>query len=85
VQGKGLFLAIELVRDRSTKQPADTETGLGHQTCVNEGLICIASGYFFNRLCLAPPLVITRPEIDRALAILDRVIGSMEREFSIAG
>ena len=85
VQGKGLFLAIELVRDRTTKQPADTETGWVHQTCVNEGLICIASGYYFNRLCLAPPLVITRREIDRALAILDRVIGSMEREFSIAG
>jgi 4-aminobutyrate aminotransferase / (S)-3-amino-2-methylpropionate transaminase / 5-aminovalerate transaminase len=83
VQGKGLFLAIELVRDRSTKQPADTETGWVHQECLNQGLICISSGYFSNRLCLAPPLVIDRAEIDKALMILDRVIGDMERKFSI--
>ena len=83
VQGKGLFLAIELVRDRSTKEPADTETGWVHQECLNQGLICISSGYFSNRLCLAPPLVIDRAEIDKALMILDRVIGDMERKFPI--
>lgn len=85
VQGKGLFLALELVRDRTTKVPADAETSWAHQECVNQGLICISSGYFYNRLCLAPPLIIDRPEIDRALQILDRVIGDMERKFLIAG
>jgi 4-aminobutyrate aminotransferase-like enzyme len=83
VQGVGLFLAIELVRDRRTKEPADTETAWVHQECVNQGLICIASGYFSNRLCLAPPLVITEREIERAIRVLDHVLGQMEAKFAI--
>ena len=81
VQGRGLFLAIELVRDLDSKEAASDETLWAAQECVNQGLICIASGYYYNRLCFAPPLVITRAEIDRALGVLDRVLGDMERRF----
>ena len=84
VQGVGLFLALELVRDRLTKEPADKETAWLHQECVNQGLIFIASGYFSNRVCLAPPLVITESEIQRAVQVLDRVIGQMETKFAIS-
>jgi 4-aminobutyrate aminotransferase-like enzyme len=50
---------------------------------VNEGLLCISSGYYFNRLCFAPPLVIEQAEIDEALKILDRVLTKMETKFGI--
>lgn len=79
--GKGLWLAIELVRDRNTKEPADTETSWIHQTLVDHGVICINSGYFFNRLCFAPPLVITREEIDQVIDVLDRVLHMAEQHF----
>jgi len=82
-QGTGLFLAIELVRDRETKEPASEETSWASQECLNKGLICISSGYYSNRLCFAPPLVITEAEIDRALEALDDVIGAMERRFGL--
>jgi 4-aminobutyrate aminotransferase-like enzyme len=82
VQGAGLFLAIELVRDRVTKEPASEETLWASQECLNEGLVCIASGYYYNRLCFAPPLVITTKEMDQALGILDKVLGRMEQVFS---
>jgi 4-aminobutyrate aminotransferase-like enzyme len=50
---------------------------------VRSGVLCISSGYYYNRLCFAPPLVIEKEEIDQALQILDDVIGRMEREFRI--
>ncbi len=81
--GLGLYLAIELVKDRETKEPADEATSWASAELVNEGVLCIASGYFFNRLCFAPPLVIENSEIDEALRILDRVLTRMEAKFGI--
>lgn len=83
--GLGLYLAIELVKDRKTKEPAGEATGWANAELVREGVLCIHSGYFFNRLCFAPPLVIERPQIDRALEVLDRVLHKMEQRFHIGG
>jgi 4-aminobutyrate aminotransferase-like enzyme len=83
VQGKGLFLAIELVTDRSTKKPATDATAWAHHNLLSEGLVCMTSGYYGNRLMFAPPLVITPAEIDRALVALDRVLGQLETKFEI--
>ena len=85
VQGKGLYLAIELVTDREAKTPSQPAASWAHQELVNEGVICMTSGYLGNRLMFAPPLVITRAEIDRALGALDRVIGRAEAKFEIGG
>ena len=82
--GLGLYLAIELVKNRKTKEPADEATSWASIELVNEGLLCISSGYYFNRLCFAPPLVIEKSEIDEALKILDRVLTKMEAKFGIA-
>jgi 4-aminobutyrate aminotransferase-like enzyme len=81
--GLGLYLAIELVKDRQTKEPADEATSWASVELVNEGVLCITSGYFFNRLCFAPPLVIEKSEIDEALRVLDRVLTRMEVKFGI--
>ena len=70
-----------MVIDRKTKEPAGDATGWVVNELV-EGLICMHSGYMYNRLCFAPrghP----EAEIDRALQILDKVLGKMEREFGI--
>ena len=83
VDGLGLYLSIELVKDRKTKEPAGDATGWASAELVNEGLLCITSGYYFNRICFAPPLVITKAQIDRALQILDNVLAKMETKFGI--
>ena len=85
LNGLGLYLSIELVLDRQTKEPAGEATGWANNELVKEGVLCIHSGYYYNRLCFAPPLVIEKSEIDRALEVLDRVLGRMEREFGIVG
>lgn len=83
INGLGLYLSIELVKDRKTKEPADDATSWASIELVNEGLLCITSGYYFNRICFAPPLVIEKSEIDRAIQILDRVLGKAEAKFGI--
>jgi 4-aminobutyrate aminotransferase len=81
VQGKGLYAAMEFVRDRATKEPAARETQFMHTECVKEGMICQRSGYYSNRMTLMPALIITAEQVDRALAIFDRVIGRAEQQF----
>ena len=76
VRGKGLLLGVEIVKNRNSKEP-DIE--LGHQisdTCLEMGLSMNivrvrGMGGVFR---IAPPLTITRSEIDLGIEILDRSI-----------
>jgi taurine-pyruvate aminotransferase len=78
VRGKGLFAGVELVKDRRTKEvvPADCIKGVVDFARRN-GVIVGRSGggrHLGNTIVLSPPLVITRPEIDRIVTVLDRAI-----------
>jgi len=83
IDGLGLYLSIELVKDRKTKEPAGDATAWATGELVNEGVLCMYSGYYYNRLCFAPPLVIQKAEIDLALQAMDRVLAKMENKFGI--
>ena len=83
VGGIGLYLNIEFVKDKKTKEPASEEAGFIMSECLKEGLICEHTGYYSNRFNLIPSLVISRGEIDRALKIFDRVIGRAEKKFGV--
>jgi 4-aminobutyrate aminotransferase len=71
VDARGLFVGLEFVRDRKTKEPAATEAGWILDHCVREGLLFEKGGYLYNRFQLIPPLTIERELIDRAVEILD--------------
>jgi adenosylmethionine-8-amino-7-oxononanoate aminotransferase len=78
VRGKGLYAGVELVTDRASKavmpQPQIKRIV---ERCQELGVIVGRSGggrHLGNTLVLAPPLVLTRPEIDRIVSVLDRVI-----------
>ena len=81
--GLGLYLSIEFVLDRKTKAPAGDMSGWMVNELVKQGVICMHSGYMYNRLCFAPPLVITKPEIERALTTIDSVISQAEAKFGL--
>jgi 4-aminobutyrate aminotransferase-like enzyme len=81
--GLGLYLAIELVMDRETKEPATEAAGWATYELLKEGVVCMHSGYYGNRLMFAPPLVISKDQIDTAIDVLDRVLHRTEREFGI--
>lgn len=83
LNGLGLYLSIELVMDRKSKEPAGDLTNWISRELVKEGVLCISSGYYANRLCFAPPLVIEREEIRVAIDVLDRVLNNAEKHFGI--
>ena len=74
VDSCGLFTGIEFVRDRETKEPASEEAAWMLDFCKTEGLLLQRGGPFGNRFMLIPPLVISKDEIDEAVAILGRAL-----------
>ncbi|MCW5967698.1 MAG: acetyl ornithine aminotransferase family protein [Blastocatellales bacterium] len=72
VRGKGLMIGIELVRDRKTKEPADSERDMVEIECFKRGLIIQGCGSSTVRL--SPPLVIDREQCDFALKTLDEAL-----------
>jgi 4-aminobutyrate aminotransferase-like enzyme len=79
IDAKGLFVGLEFVLDRKTKQPATQETKLMLDHCVREGLLFERGGYLYNRFQLIPPLTIEQEQIDRAIEILDGAMSEAER------
>jgi 4-aminobutyrate aminotransferase len=71
IDARGLFVGLEFVRDRETKEPAAEEATWMLDHCIREGLLFEKGGYLYNRFQLIPPLTIDRDEIDRAVNILD--------------
>jgi taurine--2-oxoglutarate transaminase len=77
VRGRGLFWAIELVRDADTREPLVpfNAHGTDAKPMTNVGAACKAAGLWpfihFNRLQVAPPLIISEDELRRGLAIID--------------
>jgi 4-aminobutyrate aminotransferase len=66
---------MELVKDRSTKEPAIDEADAVLYACLERGLSFKTT--FGNILTLSPPLTVTAAEIDQALAILDAALGEV--------
>ena len=79
--GKGLFLALELVKDKKTKKPAIEEAEFITEKSLEEGLVFQLNGYYYNRLSLIPPLTIKKESIEKALKILDGVFNEAIKIF----
>ncbi|MGR3295095.1 MAG: aminotransferase family protein [Candidatus Bathyanammoxibius sp.] len=78
IRGLGLLYNIELVKDRKTKERLTREESASLTKKLREaGLITRADE---GNIRFMPPLVITRDEIDESIAIMDKVIGEMEKE-----
>ncbi|MEK7204289.1 MAG: aspartate aminotransferase family protein [candidate division NC10 bacterium] len=72
VRGLGLLLAIELVRDRTTKERATDEAEAVMYRALEKGLsFKITAG---NVLSLLPPLTISRADLEKALSIVDECL-----------
>ncbi len=67
VRGLGGMCAFELVRNRATREPADTETKELAHYCYENGLITITAGTYNNVMRILVPLVITDEQLDEAL------------------
>ena len=74
VRGLGAMQAIELVRSKSTRQPADEETKQVSQYCYEHGLVTISAGSYSNVIRLLMPLVLTDVQMDEALEVLEAAL-----------
>ncbi|WP_230969574.1 aspartate aminotransferase family protein [Nitrogeniibacter aestuarii] len=71
VRGKGLMMAIDLVRDKTTREPIDPMSGYAYavaEVARKHGAIVRPVG---TKIILSPPLVIQREDIDRIVQALD--------------
>jgi 4-aminobutyrate aminotransferase/(S)-3-amino-2-methylpropionate transaminase len=69
VRGLGAMLAMELVRDRTTKEPdAELATAIV-DAAAERGLLLLKSGIYSNCIRVLTPLVLTDAELDEALDV----------------
>ena len=72
VRGMGLMQALELVKDRTTKEPAAQQTTQMLERTRENGLLIGKGGLYNNVLRLSPMLSITKPDVDEAVRLLDK-------------
>jgi len=64
VRGKGLMLALDLVKDQKTREPIDAQSDIASrltEACRDAGAVIRPIG---TKLCLAPPLTIDQAGCD---------------------
>ncbi len=71
VRGLGAMLAIELVRDPATKEPATEETARTVALARERGLLLMAAGVYANVIRVLVPLVATASDLDEGFATLE--------------
>ncbi len=70
VRGRGFFTGIELVTDKTTKEPLPSgKVGAILGDLLNAGVTCVPAGRYHNVIRFMPPLVITKEYIDKAIEI----------------
>jgi taurine--2-oxoglutarate transaminase len=79
VRGKGLFWAVDLVKNRTTKEPFNTyEDKVSGKPLLVDQIAAKVLGEgvtiqaWISHFVIAPPLIVTREEIDRGIAALDK-------------
>ena len=72
VRGRGLMLAIEMVKDRKTKEPDAGVTAAVFESCRAQGLILSKSGPNRSVLRMVPPMCLSMADVDQVAEGLDR-------------
>lgn len=83
VRGLGLFVGLELVKNKKTREPltplnAKVQPGMNPKLEIAKklgelGMMAMAANPV-NVIAMAPPLIITRDEIDEGIAIMDKAL-----------
>ncbi len=77
VRGMGLMQALELVKDRATKEPAPEATNELLERARENGLLIGKGGLYGNVVRIAPMLNIAKSDVDEALCILDKSLSEV--------
>ncbi|MDE3128799.1 MAG: aminotransferase class III-fold pyridoxal phosphate-dependent enzyme [Gemmatimonadota bacterium] len=77
VRGAGLFLGVELVRDRETREPAGAEAAYVTERLRDLGVLVGTEGPDHNVLKIRPPLPFDETDAKLTVATLDDVLGEL--------
>jgi taurine---2-oxoglutarate transaminase len=85
VRGKGLFWGVELVKDRETKEPFAERKDKFQPTILKKiSSEVMKKGVYLvnviNTFLVAPPLIVTREEIDEAIDVFDEALKIADKE-----
>jgi len=78
VRGIGLMIGVEFVKDRASKEPAGDLTERVVDLAFERGLLMLSCGKSVIRI--APPLSISKSEVDEGLAIFEEAVTLAEKE-----
>ena len=77
VRGMGCMQALELVKDRKTKEPAPQETNRLLDEARRVGLLIGKGGLYGNVIRMSPPMNISKTDVDEAIKMLDTALTAM--------
>ncbi len=69
------MLGVELVRDRETKEPANTQAADVLEGMKHRGVLLGKGGLSGNTLRIKPPMCITKDDAEYLVAMLDECLG----------
>jgi 4-aminobutyrate aminotransferase/(S)-3-amino-2-methylpropionate transaminase len=73
VRGLGAICALEVVKDRISKEPDKELAGRIIQECVCRGVIILGAGLYGNVIRMLSPLVITDDQLEEGLGVMETV------------
>lgn len=74
VRGSGLFLGVELVRDRETREPAGAEAGFVANRFKEKGVLLGTDGPDHNVIKLRGPMCLTEADADRVVTVFGEIL-----------
>ena len=78
VKGKGFLLGIELVKDKTTKEPFEEAGTLVYQKAFRKGLAWIPAGHILR---MSPPLIMDEHYANKGMNIIEEAITEVEKQF----
>lgn len=80
IRGRGLYIGVELVRDRLSKEPAREIAKACVEKMKSHGILLNTNGFYGNIIKIKPPLIVDRDDIDLLLTYLDAVLRELKNE-----
>jgi alanine-glyoxylate transaminase/(R)-3-amino-2-methylpropionate-pyruvate transaminase len=77
VRGKGLMLGVEMVKDRTTKEPAKAECAAVLEHARAMGLLIGKGGLWGQTIRFAPPMCITQADADFIIEVFDAAFAKL--------
>ncbi|HEY8240922.1 MAG TPA: aminotransferase class III-fold pyridoxal phosphate-dependent enzyme, partial [Kiritimatiellia bacterium] len=77
VRGAGLMVAMELVKDRKTKEPAKEACLAAFEKTKDMGVLIGKGGFFGNVLRVTPPMCISEADVDFTVEVMDQALSGI--------